>query len=153
MSIIGIGVDIVNNDRLKKLVKKKNFIKRIFTINEQIRSKKLKNRINYYSKRYAAKEAFSKATGFGISKNLHFKDIEIKSNKRGKPLINLETIINLISHTTTKKGLEVMAVLDENIYQKGIQVDDETMDLISISRDPTFPLWNYSISPNTVNFI
>ena len=54
MSIIGIGVDIVNNDRLKKLVKKKNFIKRIFTINEQIRSKKLKNRINYYSKRYAA---------------------------------------------------------------------------------------------------
>ena len=41
------------------------------------KSYKLKNKINYYSKRYAAKEAFSKATGLGISKNLHFKDIEI----------------------------------------------------------------------------
>ena len=89
MSIIGIGVDIVNNNRLKKLIKNKNFIKKIFTIDEQKSSNNLKNKINFYSKRYAAKEAFSKATGFGISKNLHFKDIEIKNNKRGEPLINL----------------------------------------------------------------
>ena len=51
---------------------------------------KLKNKINFYSKRYAAKEAFSKATGFGISENLHFKDIEIMNNKKGKPVINLK---------------------------------------------------------------
>ena len=90
MSIIGIGIDIVNNNRLEKLVKKKNFVERVFTNNEQKYSSKLKNKINYYSKRFAAKEAFSKATGFGISKNLHFKDIEIKNNKKGKPSIILK---------------------------------------------------------------
>ncbi len=89
MSIIGIGVDIVNNNRLKKLVKNKNFIQRIFTINEQKTSLKFKDKINFFSKRFAAKEAFSKATGFGISKNIHFKDIEIKNNLKGKPSINL----------------------------------------------------------------
>ena len=89
MSIIGIGVDIVNNNRLKKLVKNKNFLSRIFTNKEQILSKSLKNKINFYSKRFAAKEAFSKATGFGISKNLNFKDIEIKNNKKGKPKYKL----------------------------------------------------------------
>ena len=98
MSIIGIGVDIVNNNRIKKLIKNKNFIERIFTNSEQKCSKKLKNKLNYYSKRYAAKEAFSKATGLGISKNLHFKNIEIKKNKRGKPSINL--------HVTTSKYLK-----------------------------------------------
>ena len=51
----------------------------------------MKNKLNYYSKRFAAKEAFSKATGLGISKNLHFKNIEIKRNKNGKPLINLQS--------------------------------------------------------------
>ena len=89
MSILGIGVDIVDNNRIKKLVRNKQFIARVFTNNEQKYSNRLKNKINYYSKRFAAKEAFSKATGFGISKNLHFKDIEIKNNKKGKPSIIL----------------------------------------------------------------
>ena len=89
MSIIGIGVDIVENSRLKKLIKNKKFLQRIFTKLEQKRSNKLKNKINYFSKRFAAKEAFSKATGLGISKYLNFKDIEIMNDKSGKPLINL----------------------------------------------------------------
>ena len=91
MSIIGIGVDIVNNNRLKKLIKNKSFVERIFTNYEQKYSKSLKNKLNYYSKRFAAKEAFSKATGLGISKNLHFKNIQIKRNKNGKPLISLNS--------------------------------------------------------------
>ena len=73
MSIIGIGVDIVNNNRLKKLLKIKILLKRVFTNNEQKNQIKLKNKINYFSKRFAAKEAFSKATGFGISKNFILK--------------------------------------------------------------------------------
>ncbi len=89
MSIIGIGVDIVENSRLKKLIKNKKFLQRIFTKLEQKRSNKIKNKINYFSKRFAAKEAFSKATGLGISKYLNFKDIEIMNDKSGKPLINL----------------------------------------------------------------
>ena len=103
MSIIGIGVDIVNNNRLKELVKNKNFIQRVFTNSEQKTSINLKNKINYYSKRFAAKEAFSKATGIGISKNLHFKDIEIKNNKKGKPSINLNKSTTLF----LKKKLKV----------------------------------------------
>ena len=90
MSIIGIGVDIVNNNRFKKLIKNKSFIKRIFTNYEQKSSSKLKNKLNFYSKRFAAKEAFSKASGLGISKNLHFKSIEIKDNKKGRPSINIQ---------------------------------------------------------------
>ena len=89
MSIIGIGVDIVNNNRFKKLIKNKHFLKKVFTTKEQKSSQSIKNKINFYSKRFAAKEAFSKATGFGISQNLYFKDIEIKNNKKGKPTINI----------------------------------------------------------------
>ena len=55
MSILGIGVDIVDNNRIKKLVRNKQFIARVFTNNEQKYSNRLKNKINYYSKRFAAK--------------------------------------------------------------------------------------------------
>ena len=91
MKIIGIGVDIVDNTRIKNSIKNKNFVSRIFSNKEIIQSKKFKNKVNYYSKRFAAKEAFSKATGLGISKNLHFKNIEIKGDKKGKPSINLQS--------------------------------------------------------------
>ena len=118
MSIIGIGVDIVNNNRLKKLVKNKNFISRVFTNNEQKSSNKFKNKINYFSKRFAAKEAFSKATGYGISKNLHFKDIEIKNNKKGKPSINLKksTSLYLKKRFKVKSFKTNLSLSDEKSY-------------------------------------
>ena len=118
MSIIGIGVDIVNNNRLKKLVKNKNFLSRIFTNKEQILSKSLKNKINFYSKRFAAKEAFSKATGFGISKNLNFKDIEIKNNKKGKPIINLNktTVLYLKKKFKVNSFKTKLSLSDEKNY-------------------------------------
>ena len=118
MSIIGIGVDIVNNNRLKKLVKNKNFISRVFTDNEQKSSNKFKNKINYFSKRFAAKEAFSKATGYGISKNLHFKDIEIKNNKNGKPSINLKksTSLYLKKRFKVKSFKTNLSLSDEKSY-------------------------------------
>tara|TARA_Y100000768_G_C23765270_1_gene580583 strand:- start:247 stop:633 length:387 start_codon:yes stop_codon:yes gene_type:complete len=118
MSIIGIGVDIVNNNRLKKLVKNRSFIERVFTNHEKKTSINLKNKINYFSKRFAAKEAFSKATGFGISKNLHFKDIEIKNNKRGKPAINLNksTILYLKKKFKVKSFKTNLSISDEKNY-------------------------------------
>ena len=118
MSIIGIGIDIVNNNRLEKLVKKKNFVDRVFTNNEQKYSSKLKNKINYYSKRFAAKEAFSKATGFGISKNLHFKDIEIKNNKKGKPsiILNKSTAFYLKKKFKVKSFKTNLSLSDEKNY-------------------------------------
>ena len=118
MSIIGVGVDIVNNDRLKKLVKNKSFIKRVFTMYEQKISIKIKNKINFFSKRFAAKEAFSKATGLGISKNLHFKDIEIKNNINGDPSINLKnsTVKYLNKKLKVKSFTTNLSLSDEKNY-------------------------------------
>jgi biotin operon repressor len=70
----------------------------------------------------------------------------ITKNWRGKPLISLETIVNLIANTTTEKGLEVRARKDTNIYQKGIKVSDEEMEKINLIRDDFRGKWNYVIS-------
>ena len=118
MSIIGIGVDIVNNNRLKKLINNKKFIERMFSFAEQKSSLKFKNKLNFFSKRFAAKEAFSKATGFGISKNLNFKDIEIKNNKKGKPSINLSktTILYLNKKLKVSSFKTNLSLSDEKNY-------------------------------------
>ena len=85
MKTIGIGVDIVENKRIKVLIRNKSFINRIFTKNEILISKKVINKTNFFSKRFAAKEAFAKALGTGFRDKLNFKDIEIINDKLGKP--------------------------------------------------------------------
>ena len=85
MKILGIGVDIVENLRIKKSLQNKKFISRIFSSNEILLSKKFKNKTNYYSKRFAAKEAFAKSIGTGFRDGLNFKDVSIINNKLGKP--------------------------------------------------------------------
>ena len=89
MEIIGNGVDIVENKRIKNSLKNKNFIDRIFTQNEINSSKKLNNKTNYYAKRFAAKEAFVKALGEGFRNNINFNDIDVSNDKKGKPIINI----------------------------------------------------------------
>ncbi len=97
MNILGIGVDIVDNNRIKILIKKKLFINKIFTKKEVNHSKKLKNKVNYFSKRFAAKESLSKALGIGLKKNLNFNDIEILNDKNGKPFyVKSKKIDNLV---------------------------------------------------------
>ena len=85
MEILGTGVDIVENLRIKKSLQKKQFISRIFSSNEILLSKKFKNKTNYYSKRFAAKEAFAKSIGTGFRDGLNFKDVSVINNKLGKP--------------------------------------------------------------------
>jgi len=85
MKILGIGVDIVKNKRIQSLIRNKNFIKRTFGTKELKFSKEKINKTNYFAKRFAAKEAFSKSFGTGIRGNLSFKDIEILNDKMGKP--------------------------------------------------------------------
>ena len=89
MNIIGNGVDIVENKRINKLIDDKKFIKRVFTNKEIKFSKKIKNKTNYYAKRFAAKEAFVKALGTGFRNNINFSDIEVINNKLGKPKMNI----------------------------------------------------------------
>ena len=92
MKIFGIGTDIVNIKRMKKTLKSKNnnFKKGIFSKNEIIYCEKRKNPSSFYAKRFAAKEALSKALGTGIRKGINFKDIEILNDNFGKPSIKLK---------------------------------------------------------------
>ena len=85
MKILGIGVDIVDNLRINKSLKKDLFINRVFSNTEISLAKKIKDKESYYSKRFAAKEAFAKTIGTGFRYNLSFKDIAIVNDKLGKP--------------------------------------------------------------------
>ena len=86
MQILGVGVDIVEKSRIKKSLKNKLFIKRIFTNTEILLAKSKKDKIAFYANRFAAKEAFSKSIGTGFRNNLNFIDLSIKNDKLGKPL-------------------------------------------------------------------
>jgi transposase len=71
----------------------------------------------------------------------------ISINWRGKPLTSFETVIELISHTTTKQGLTVTAVKDSNSYPTGIKVSDEDLATLNIKSEPFHGDWNYTIQP------
>ena len=94
MKIVGIGVDIIQNSRIKKAIKNKSFVNRIFTKSE-ISSSKIRNyKTNYFAKRFAAKEAFIKSIGIGIRKGINFKDIYVINDKSGKPNIKFSNKVN-----------------------------------------------------------
>ena len=118
MKILGIGVDIIKNERIKSSIKNNNFIKRTFSSKEIAISKKLSNRTNYFSKRFAAKEAFVKSLGSGFRNGLNFKDIEILNDDNGKPFYlktkKISTIINKIFKV--KKYNLFLSISDEKDY-------------------------------------
>ena len=91
MKIFGIGTDIVNIKRIESSLKKNGsvFKNRIFSKNEISYCENKKNSSAFYAKRFAAKEAFSKALGTGIRKGVNLKNIEINNNSNGKPYILL----------------------------------------------------------------
>jgi len=103
MTIYGIGTDITKISRIKKLLKNKKIIKRLFSKNEIKKSENKVNKVNYYAKRFAAKEAFTKAIGIGISKGISFNEIEIYNLKSGKPEINLIGKTQIIVKKILKK--------------------------------------------------
>ena len=92
MKIFGIGTDIVNIKRIEHSLKKygSSFKNRIFSKKEISYCEKKKNSSSFYAKRFAAKEAFTKALGTGIRKGVNLKNIEITNNVYGKPLIRLK---------------------------------------------------------------
>ena len=118
MKILGIGVDVIQNKRIKSLVNKKNFLKRTFGKNELRISKQTTNKTNYFAKRFAAKEAFAKSIGTGFKNNLNFKDIEILNDKIGKPYYSKSKKINSIINTKfkIKKYNLFLSITDEKDY-------------------------------------
>ena len=118
MNILGIGVDIVKNKRIASLINNKKFISRTFGKNEIKFLKKKSNKTNFFSKRFAAKEALAKSIGTGFRKNLNLKDIEIVNNKLGKPFYNNSKKID----TLIKKRFKIknynlfLSISDEKDY-------------------------------------
>jgi holo-[acyl-carrier protein] synthase len=92
MIIFGIGTDIVNIKRISKTIKLNGsrFKNRIFSKKEIAYCEKKRNSSAYFAKRFAAKEALSKALGTGIRKGIDFKNIEVTNNIHGKPSIILK---------------------------------------------------------------
>ena len=118
MKILGIGVDIVENKRLKNSIKNKSFISRLFTLLEIKNSRLVKDKSIYFSKKFAAKESFSKALGTGFRKGLNFKDIEILNDNVGKPYFRLNNKTKKIILKKLKvKNFDIfLSISDEKEY-------------------------------------
>ncbi len=74
----------------------------------------------------------------------------MSKNWRGRPLDSLGTIVNLISNTTTQKGLKIEADIDDAEYEKGIKIGDDKMAQLNIERASFHGEWNYKIMPQEI---
>ena len=117
MSIFGVGIDIVQIERMERSIDKhgEKFINKILHPNEIELIDSLKNKPRYLAKRFAAKEAFAKALGTGIVEGVTLPRIEIVNDEQGKPLICL--------HGDTKSKIEekginhiFLSISDEKEY-------------------------------------
>jgi len=127
MKTLGIGVDIIENSRIKKSIKNKKFLNRIFSFNELKFLKKKTNKVNFISKRFAAKEAFSKALGTGFRKGLNFNDISIINDSYGKPKIKINKKINNMikkKFKTTKVNIH-LSISDEKKHSIAFVILDK----------------------------
>lgn len=71
----------------------------------------------------------------------------ITQNWRGKPLVSHEAMVSLIGGTTTRRGLKIESLLDENKYETGIKISDKELAGLNLARDDFYGEWNYTISP------
>ena len=71
----------------------------------------------------------------------------ISQNWRGKPLVSIETIINLIGATRTKKKLTIQTSVDTNEYTKGIKITDAELESLALEREAFHGEWNYTLYP------
>ena len=118
MSILGVGVDIVQNKRIKSSIKNKSFVLKIFGKNEIKLSKKNKNTANFFAKRFAAKESLSKSIGIGLRSNLNFRDIQILNDSMGKPYFKKsKKISDIITKKFKVRNYELLlSISDEKDY-------------------------------------
>jgi holo-[acyl-carrier protein] synthase len=116
--IFGIGTDIVDISRVKKLYNKnKNFKNKIFSLREIKYCESKANKMAAYAKRFAAKEAFAKALGSGISKGISFSEISINNDNKGSPFIVLQVITKtIVKNLIKKKNRIYLSLSDEKKY-------------------------------------
>ena len=89
--ILGIGSDLIDIRRIEKSLERhgERFITRIYTDIERVRSERRRGRAASYAKRFAAKEACSKALGSGISEGVYWRDMGVVNLPSGKPTMHL----------------------------------------------------------------
>ena len=124
MKVLGIGVDIVDNKRIKTSIKNSKFKNRIYSSKELKQSTLYRNKVNYFAKRFAAKEAFAKAVGTGFRKNLNYKDIEIINDKMGKPYYSKSKKITKLvqKNFNVKKFSCFLSISDEKDYSTAFTI-------------------------------
>ena len=124
MKILGIGVDIIENKRIKKFIKNEKFKKRIYSSKELKLSTLSINKTSFFSKRFAAKEAFAKALGTGFRNDLKFKDIEIMNDKFGKPYYSkTKKITQIIKKAFKVKNFNCfLSISDEKEYSTAFTI-------------------------------
>ena len=118
--IYGIGTDLVNIDRIKKILSKNRdgFVKRVLSEHEQALFANKADSAAYCAKRFAAKEAFAKALGTGIGKTVSFQDLTIRNNENGKP------------HFIPSEKLRLY-LLEKGIKQAHLSISDESQNAIA----------------------
>ena len=124
MKILGVGVDIIENNRIKNSLKNNKFINRIYSVKELELSKQTKNKVAFFSKRFAAKEAFSKALGTGFRSGLEFKDIEIVNDIDGKPqYVKNKKITKIVKKKFKIKNFNsFLSISDEKDYSTAFAI-------------------------------
>ena len=118
--IYGVGTDIVNIDRVKKILSKNRdgFVKRVLSEHEQALFANKADSAEYFAKRFAAKEAFAKALGTGIGHVVSFQDLTVRNNENGKP------------HFIPSEKLRQYLV-ENNIKQAHLSISDESQNAIA----------------------
>ena len=117
-SIFGIGTDIVDISRIRRILNKnKKFKNRIFSKKEIKQCISKTDKMAFYAKRFAAKEAFVKALGTGVSNGISFNEISVNNNKSGAPFIELlgKTEI-VIKNLIKRKNKIYLSLSDEKKY-------------------------------------
>ena len=118
--IYGVGTDIVNIDRIQKIIlrNREGFIKRVLTEHEQALFANKADSAAFCAKRFAAKEAFSKALGTGIGKVVSFQDLTVRNNENGKP------------HFIPSEKLRLY-LLEKGIKKAHLSISDESQNAVA----------------------
>ncbi len=117
MAIIGLGTDIVDIERIEKVLARNGeaFAMRILTETELAHFKQLKQRNRYLAKRFAAKEAAAKALGTGIAQGVSFQDFIIENDSLGKPCLNFAGEAVRIAQLLGVSNIH-LSISDERLY-------------------------------------
>ena len=104
--IVGVGIDLINIQRIQKVLDRfgSRFENRVFSSEEINRSRRKYDKASSYAKRWAAKEACSKALGIGLRMGISWKEMNITNLQSGKPILKIEGKAQLILKKITPKG-------------------------------------------------